>query len=144
VWLGLLRPIGELLRRVSEWFQARILDMNSHALRQPASAVMLTVAQQAHVARQPRKQRASSRGEWLAKTAPITAVTGRDAFYLAEFLLGWTRTVQGIKRLASRFNTKRADHIYQGSHEVDRQISCHGLYHSSSRHYKLDSSPRGR
>src|SRR5687768_12587280 len=51
VWLGLLDESASRSR-------LEILDMNSQALRQTANPAMLTVAQQARVARQPQKQRA--------------------------------------------------------------------------------------
>jgi len=50
------------------------------------------------------------------KIALMTGITGKDGFYLAEFLLKKCYEVHGIKRWASLFNTQQADHIYQDPH----------------------------
>lgn len=47
------------------------------------------------------------------RVAPSTGVTGQDAAYLAEYLLGLGYTVHGIKRRSSSFNTARVGHLYQ-------------------------------
>ena len=44
------------------------------------------------------------------KTALITGITGQDGSYLAKLLLEKGCIMHGIKRLASSFNTQRADH----------------------------------
>jgi GDPmannose 4,6-dehydratase len=80
----------------------------------------------------------------LAKTALITGVAGQDDSYLADFLTEMGYDVHGIRRRAFLFNTKRVDHIYQDSHGGGRPKILNGLYHCSSRYYKLYSSPQGR
>ncbi len=54
------------------------------------------------------------------KRALITGITGQDGSYLAEFLLGKSYEVHGIKRRSSSFNTERIDHLYQDPH-IDKQ-----------------------
>lgn len=49
----------------------------------------------------------------MSKIALITAITGRDAAYLAEFLFNKGDVAHGIKRRSSLFNTDRIDHLYQ-------------------------------
>lgn len=46
------------------------------------------------------------------KTAILTGITGQDASYLAEYLLGLGYKVIGLQRKTSTFNTERIDHIY--------------------------------
>jgi len=59
------------------------------------------------------------------KKALITGITGQDGSYLAEFLLGKDYEVHGIKRRASSLNTKRVDHLYQDTHEKDKNFFLH-------------------
>lgn len=59
------------------------------------------------------------------KTALITGVTGQDGAYLAEFLLGKSYVVHGIKRRSSLFNTDRIDHLYQDPHAENRNFILH-------------------
>ena len=56
------------------------------------------------------------------KVALITGITGQDGSYLAEFLLGKSYEVHGIKRRASSFNTSRLDHLYQDPHTSNPNI----------------------
>jgi len=59
------------------------------------------------------------------KKALITAVTGQDGAYLAEFLLSKGYEVHGIKRRSSSFNTGRIDHLYQDPHMKHRNFILH-------------------
>jgi GDPmannose 4,6-dehydratase len=59
------------------------------------------------------------------KKALITGITGQDGSYLAEFLLSKGYEVHGIKRRSSLINTQRIDHLYQDSHEPDRNLHLH-------------------
>jgi GDPmannose 4,6-dehydratase len=59
------------------------------------------------------------------KRALITGITGQDAAYLAELLLGKGYEVHGIKRRASSFNTDRIDHLYQDPHESAVRLHLH-------------------
>jgi GDPmannose 4,6-dehydratase len=59
------------------------------------------------------------------KKALITGVTGQDGAYLAEFLLGKSYEVHGVKRRSSLFNTDRIDHLYQDPHENGRRLILH-------------------
>ncbi|MGE0114267.1 MAG: GDP-mannose 4,6-dehydratase [Steroidobacteraceae bacterium] len=59
------------------------------------------------------------------KKALITGITGQDGAYLAEFLLGKSYEVHGIKRRASSFNTDRIDHLYQDPHERGVRLHLH-------------------
>ena len=59
------------------------------------------------------------------KVALITGVTGQDGAYLAEFLLGKSYEVHGLKRRTSLFNTDRIDHLYQDPHEKNRRFILH-------------------
>jgi GDPmannose 4,6-dehydratase len=60
-----------------------------------------------------------------SKVALITGVTGQDGSYLAELLLEKGYEVHGIKRRASSLNTQRVDHIYQDSHEQNKNFFLH-------------------
>jgi GDPmannose 4,6-dehydratase len=59
------------------------------------------------------------------KVAFITGVTGQDGSYLAELLLSKGYEVHGLIRRSSTFNTLRIDHIYQDSHEPNRNFFLH-------------------
>jgi GDPmannose 4,6-dehydratase len=59
------------------------------------------------------------------KIALITGVTGQDGAYLAEFLLGKSYVVHGVKRRSSSFNTARIDHLYQDPHQSGTQFFLH-------------------
>ena len=59
------------------------------------------------------------------KRALITGITGQDGSYLAEFLLGKSYEVHGIKRRSSSFNTGRLDDIYADWHLEDSRIFLH-------------------
>ena len=59
------------------------------------------------------------------KKALITALTGQDGSYLAEFLLSKGYEVHGLIRRASTFNTGRIDHIYVDAHEPGAQLFLH-------------------
>lgn len=59
------------------------------------------------------------------KVALITGVTRQDGAYLSEFLLNKGYIVHGIMRRASRFNTDRADHLYQDPHVEKRNFILH-------------------
>lgn len=59
------------------------------------------------------------------KKALITGITGQDGAYLAEFLLGKSYEVHGMKRRTSLFNTARIDHLYQDPHERERRFILH-------------------
>src|SRR3954467_14760724 len=61
----------------------------------------------------------------MPKIALVTGVTGQDGAYLSQFLLDKGYTVHGIKRRASLFNTSRIDHLYQDSHERNRNFVLH-------------------
>ncbi len=56
------------------------------------------------------------------KKALITAITGQDGSYFAEFLLSEGYEVHGIIRRASTFNTSRIDHIYVDSHNPEHDF----------------------
>lgn len=56
------------------------------------------------------------------KKALITWITGQDGSYLAEFLLDKWYEVHGIKRRSSLLNTDRIDHLFQESHEKNRNF----------------------
>ena len=51
----------------------------------------------------------------MKKIALITGITGQDGAYLTEFLLSKNYIVHGIKRISTRFNTQRFDHIFKDS-----------------------------
>jgi GDPmannose 4,6-dehydratase len=59
------------------------------------------------------------------KIAFITGITGQDGSYLAEFLLEKGYEVHGLIRRSSSFNTHRINHIYQDSHETNRNLFLH-------------------
>ncbi len=59
------------------------------------------------------------------KKALITGVTGQDGSYLAELLIEKGYEVHGIKRRSASFNTERIDHLYQDSHETNRNFILH-------------------
>jgi GDPmannose 4,6-dehydratase len=59
------------------------------------------------------------------KVAFITGVSGQDGSYLAELLLSKGYEVHGLIRRSSSFNTSRIDHIYQDSHEPNRNFFLH-------------------
>jgi len=61
-------------------------------------------------------------GDFLAKKALISGITGQDGSYLAEFLLSKGYEVHGIVRRASTFNTERLDSIYADPHEQDARL----------------------
>jgi len=68
----------------------------------------------------------------MAKTAPITGITGHDGSYLAERLLSKGYHVHGIIRRASTFNTARIDHIYSDPHESSPKLFLHNGDFSNS------------
>ena len=55
----------------------------------------------------------------------ITGIIGQNGAYLVEFLLKKGYKVDGIKRSASSFNTKRIDHIYEDPHTPQRLLHLH-------------------
>jgi len=61
----------------------------------------------------------------MAKTTPITGITGHDGSYLAERLLSKGHHVHGIIRRASTFNTARINHIYSDPHESSPKLLLH-------------------
>lgn len=61
----------------------------------------------------------------MKKVALITGITGQDGSYLAELLLSKGYDVHGMKRRASSFNTQRIDHLYQSTHEPNRNFTLH-------------------
>ena len=60
-----------------------------------------------------------------SNVALITGATGQDGAYLAEFLLGKSYEVHGIKRRSSSFNTGRVDHLYVDPHEKHARFFLH-------------------
>jgi GDPmannose 4,6-dehydratase len=56
------------------------------------------------------------------KKAFITGITGQDASYLAEFLLGKGYEIQGLIRRASTFNTDRIDYFLKDLHDPRARV----------------------
>jgi GDPmannose 4,6-dehydratase len=50
----------------------------------------------------------------MAKTAPVTGVTGQDGSYLAELLIEKRYEVHGVVRRSSTMNRGRIDHLHHG------------------------------
>jgi GDPmannose 4,6-dehydratase len=64
-------------------------------------------------------------GDYVAKKAFITGITGQDGSYLAELLLLKGYEVHGLIRRASTFNTSRIDHLYQDPHDPEAKLFLH-------------------